>query len=148
MWRCFHEWGAAAARRGHVSQTIAHLEAMEAEIYVAGHGDPGTLADVRTRRTQLASQFQHARECFERGMNYDEALQAFAEDGVPLDFQRLIILASGSSPAGGPRPPTLPVRTTSPYWRASPPSPSCCWAGKIAYLSITKASVIVPDRTP
>ena len=82
---------------GHVTQTIAHykaIEALEAEIYVAGHGDPGMLADVRAQRTQLASQFQRARECFERGMNYDEALQAFAEDGVPLDFQRLIILAS------------------------------------------------------
>lgn len=82
---------------GHVTQTIAHykaVEALEADIYVAGHGDPGTLADVRTQRTQLESQFQHARECFERGMSYDAALQAFAEDGLPLDFQRLIILSS------------------------------------------------------
>jgi hypothetical protein len=45
------------------------IEALEAEIYVAGHGDPGTLADVRAQRTQLESQFQHARECFERGMS-------------------------------------------------------------------------------
>ncbi len=32
---------------GHVTQTIAHyraLEALDAEIYVAGHGEPGTLA--------------------------------------------------------------------------------------------------------
>jgi hypothetical protein len=27
-------------------------------------------------------------------MSYDAALQAFAEDGIPLDFQRLIVLAS------------------------------------------------------
>jgi glyoxylase-like metal-dependent hydrolase (beta-lactamase superfamily II) len=82
---------------GHVSQTIAHLkaiEALEAEIYVAGHGDPGTLSDVRAQRIQLESQFQHARECLEQGMSYDEALQDFADDGIPLDFQRLIILAS------------------------------------------------------
>jgi glyoxylase-like metal-dependent hydrolase (beta-lactamase superfamily II) len=82
---------------GHVTQTIANykaIEALEAEIYVAGHGDPGTLADVRTQRTQLESQFQFARECFERGMSYDAALQALADDGIPLDFQRLIILAS------------------------------------------------------
>src|SRR5512139_803214 len=82
---------------GHVTQTIAHykaIEAMEADIYVAGHGNPGTLADVRAQRTQLESQFQHARECFEKGMSYDAALQAFAEDAIPLDFQRLIILAS------------------------------------------------------
>ena len=82
---------------GHVSETIAQLEAIEAldaEIYVAGHGDPGGLADVRAQRTQLASQFRHARECFEWGLSYDEVLEVFAEDGIPLDFQRLIILAS------------------------------------------------------
>ncbi len=27
-------------------------------------------------------------------MGYDATLQAFAEDGIPLDFQRMIILAS------------------------------------------------------
>ena len=30
----------------------------------------------------------------ERGMSYDAALQALAGDGVPLDFQRMIILSS------------------------------------------------------
>jgi glyoxylase-like metal-dependent hydrolase (beta-lactamase superfamily II) len=82
---------------GHVTQTIANykaIEALEAEIYVAGHGDPGTLADVRAQRSQLESQFQRARECFEKGMSYDAALQAFAEDAIPLNFQRLIVLAS------------------------------------------------------
>jgi len=82
---------------GHVTQTIANykaIEALEADIYVAGHGDPGTLADVRAQRTQLESVFQHARECFEQGMSYDAALQALADDGIPLDFQRLILLAS------------------------------------------------------
>jgi glyoxylase-like metal-dependent hydrolase (beta-lactamase superfamily II) len=82
---------------GRVTQTIAHykaIEALEAEIYVAGHGDPGTLADVCAQRDQLAGQFQRARECFDRGMSYDEALQAFANDPIPLDYQRLIILAS------------------------------------------------------
>jgi glyoxylase-like metal-dependent hydrolase (beta-lactamase superfamily II) len=82
---------------GHVTQTIANykaIEALKAEIYVAGHGDPGTLADVRTQRTQLESQFQHAREYFEQGMSYDAALKAFAKDDIPLDFQRLVILAS------------------------------------------------------
>jgi cyclase len=65
-------------REGHVTQTIVHLkaiEALEAEIYVAGHGEPGSLADVHAQRTQLESQFRHARECFERGMSYDAALQ-------------------------------------------------------------------------
>src|SRR5512136_887732 len=52
---------------GHVTQTIAHykaIEALEAEIYVAGHGYPGTLADVHAQRTQLEGQFRRARECF------------------------------------------------------------------------------------
>jgi glyoxylase-like metal-dependent hydrolase (beta-lactamase superfamily II) len=37
---------------GHVTETIAHykaLEALGADIYVAGHGHPGTLADVRSQ---------------------------------------------------------------------------------------------------
>jgi glyoxylase-like metal-dependent hydrolase (beta-lactamase superfamily II) len=82
---------------GHVTQTIAHyqaLEALQAEIYVAGHGEPGTLADVRAQRTLLENQFQHARDCFERGMSYDAALQALADEGSPLDSQRMILLAS------------------------------------------------------
>jgi len=82
---------------GYVTQTIANykaIEALKAEIYVAGHGDPGTLADVRAQRTQLESQFQHARKCFEQGMSYDGVLKDFAKDDIPLDFQRLIILAS------------------------------------------------------
>ncbi len=82
---------------GHVSQTIAHygaIEALEADIHVAGHGDPGTLADVRAQRIQLENQLRRAKECFERGMSYDEALQTFAGDPIPLDFQRLTVLAS------------------------------------------------------
>ncbi len=39
-------------------------------------------------------QFQHARECFDRGISYDAALQALAGDGVSLDFKRMIILSS------------------------------------------------------
>jgi glyoxylase-like metal-dependent hydrolase (beta-lactamase superfamily II) len=82
---------------GRVSRTIANcktIEALETEIYVAGHGAPGSLADVRAQRIQLEAQFQRARECFEKGMSYDAALQAFTEDAIPLDFQRLIVLAS------------------------------------------------------
>jgi len=80
---------------------------------VAGHGDPGTLADVRGQRTQLESQFQRARECFEQGMSYDAALQAFAEDDIPLGFQRLTILASYWEFTGSaPRATTPPARTT------------------------------------
>ena len=82
---------------GHVTQTIANykaIEALEADIYVAGHGAPGTVADVRAQRTLLENQFQQARECFERGLSYDAALQALAGDGIPLEFRKMIILSS------------------------------------------------------
>jgi hypothetical protein len=61
---------------------------------VAGHGEPETLADVRAQRTQLESQFPHASECFERGMSDDAALHAVADDGILLDFKKLILLFS------------------------------------------------------
>lgn len=88
---------------GHVTQMIAILKAIEAlgaDIYVAGHGDPGTLVDVRAQRTQLEGQFRRARQCLEQGMSYDDALQAFAKDDIPLDFQRLVVLASYCEFAG------------------------------------------------
>jgi glyoxylase-like metal-dependent hydrolase (beta-lactamase superfamily II) len=49
---------AASPGEGHVSGTIANykaFEAIDAEIYVAGHGEPGTLADVRAQRMQTGS---------------------------------------------------------------------------------------------
>jgi hypothetical protein len=99
---------------GHVTQTIANykaIEALEADIYVAGRG-PGTLADLRAQRVQLESRFQRARECFEQGMSYDAALQAFAECGIPLDFQRLVLLASYCEFTGKlPERPIPPART-------------------------------------
>jgi len=81
--------------RGHVTQTIAHyraIEALEAEIYVAGHGDPGTLADVRAQRTRMEADFERVKACFERGLGYDEALEAFAGSGTPSDSQRMMVL--------------------------------------------------------
>jgi glyoxylase-like metal-dependent hydrolase (beta-lactamase superfamily II) len=50
--------------RGHVTQTMANtraIEALEAEIYVAGHGEPGTLADVRAARSRMESDFQRVK---------------------------------------------------------------------------------------
>ena len=91
---------------GRVTRTIANyraLEALDADIYVAGHGDPGTRADVRAQRTLLEDQFQLVRSCFDRGLSYDEALQAVAGNGIPLEFQRLIVL-SGYWELTGKRP--------------------------------------------
>lgn len=82
---------------GNATRTIAQyntIEALEAEIYVAGHGDPGTLADVRAQRIQLEGLFQYAKECFEQGMSYDSALQTLADNPIPMDFLRLTILSS------------------------------------------------------
>jgi hypothetical protein len=54
---------------GRVSQTIANykaIEALQADLYVAGHGDPGTLSDARAQRVQLERLLLHARNYFER----------------------------------------------------------------------------------
>jgi glyoxylase-like metal-dependent hydrolase (beta-lactamase superfamily II) len=88
---------ASVPGEGRVRRTIANcktIEALEADIYVAGHGAPGSLSNVRAQRFQLEAQFQRARECYEKGMSYDAALQAFAKDAIPLDFLRLMVLAS------------------------------------------------------
>ncbi len=88
---------------GSVTRTIANykaIEALEADIYVAGHGDPGTLPEVRAQRILLERLFERAQQCFERGLNYDAALQTLAEDGLSLDFQRLVILSSYSEFSG------------------------------------------------
>jgi glyoxylase-like metal-dependent hydrolase (beta-lactamase superfamily II) len=88
---------------GQVTGTIANykaIEALGAEIYVAGHGAPGTLADVRAQRSELERIFSRARECFERGLVYDEALQAVADDPMPADFRRMILLAGYCEFAG------------------------------------------------
>ncbi len=82
---------------GNVTRTIANyaaLEALEAGIYVAGHGAPGTLEDERAQRALLEGEFRHARDCFDRGLSYDAALDALAGDELPLDFRRLIFLSS------------------------------------------------------
>jgi glyoxylase-like metal-dependent hydrolase (beta-lactamase superfamily II) len=93
---------------GRVRQCISHYEAIEAlnaDIYVAGHGDPGTLSDVRAQRLLLETGFRRARECFEKGLSYDEALAALADDGASTDSLRLILLASYQE-LGGVRPET------------------------------------------
>jgi len=83
--------------KGHVTQTIANyeaIEALEADIYVAGHGDPGTLADVRAQRMQLGGQLRRARECFDRGLSYDAALKAVVGDATPRESERMMVLYS------------------------------------------------------
>jgi glyoxylase-like metal-dependent hydrolase (beta-lactamase superfamily II) len=89
--------------RGTVSQTIANclaIEALQADVYVAGHGDPGTLADVRAQREQLESRFQQVRGCFERGLSYDAALKAVVGDETPRESERMTVLYSYCELAG------------------------------------------------
>ena len=88
---------------GHVSQVIANyraIEALQADVYVAGHGDPGTLADVVAQRVQLESLFRKARECWQQGIGYDAALEVFSQGEIPLDFQRMVVLSSYCEFAG------------------------------------------------
>lgn len=82
---------------GRVTQALAQLEALEAldaDLYVAGHGSPGTKADVRVQREQLERLFGLARACHDRGLSYDEALEAFPSQEMPLGFARLALLSS------------------------------------------------------
>ena len=67
---------------------------------MAGHGDPGTLDDVRAQRMQLEGQFQKTRECFERGLSYDAALEAIVGDRTPLESERMTVLYSYCELAG------------------------------------------------
>ncbi len=89
--------------RGHVTGTIANyeaIEALDADIYVAGHGRPGTRADVRAQREQLETLFDRTRECFDRGLSYDAVLEAVVGDRPPLESERMTVLHSYCELAG------------------------------------------------
>lgn len=82
---------------GRVTRTIANyraVEALEADVFVAGHGAPGTREDVRAQRLALEEGFQRARDFFEQGLDYDAALQAPIRDAMPLGAWRMILFAS------------------------------------------------------
>jgi cyclase len=82
---------------GHVTATIANMKALEAlgaETYVAGHGHPGARMDIARQRSLLESLTSRARQCFERGLSYDEALDTFEGSSFPIDFARPTVLSA------------------------------------------------------
>jgi glyoxylase-like metal-dependent hydrolase (beta-lactamase superfamily II) len=88
---------------GHVSGTIGNLkklEALQAEIYVAGHGNPGTLSELTAHRILLESLAGRARQCFDNGLSYDEAMETFRHGTLPIEFARPVVL-SGYCEWGG-----------------------------------------------
>lgn len=82
---------------GRVMATIASMKALEAlgaETYVAGHGDPGTRMDIVRQRSLLESLTSRSRQCFERGLSYDEALDTFDDARFPVEFARPSVLSA------------------------------------------------------
>ncbi len=82
---------------GQVAATIANMQALEvlgAETYVAGHGHPGTRMDIERQRSLLESLSSRVRQCFERGLSYDEALDTFDDSGFPIAFARPTVLSA------------------------------------------------------
>lgn len=81
---------------GFASAAIANirkLEDLSADIYVAGHGAPGSKSDIEEQRTLLESLTTRSRQCYDRGMSYDEAMQTFENDRLPVEFARPAVLS-------------------------------------------------------
>ena len=88
---------------GHATATITkirRLEELGADIYVAGHGNPGTRMDVGEQRALLESMIRRSRQCFERGLSYDEAMETFDGDTLPVEFARPSVLSGYCEWAG------------------------------------------------
>lgn len=82
---------------GHLSEAIGNLkriEDLQADIYVAGHGSPGTQTDIADQRIFLESLTRDARDCFMRGLSYDEAMDTFKHTTLPIAYVRPIVLSS------------------------------------------------------
>jgi cyclase len=82
---------------GHLSETIGNLkriEELQADIYVGGHGSPGTQTDIADQRIFLESLARQARDCFKRGLSYDEALDTFKHSSLPVAYVRPTVLSS------------------------------------------------------
>lgn len=82
---------------GHLSETIGNLkriEELQADIYVAGHGSPGTQTDIANQRILLESLARQARDCFKRGLSYDEAMDTFRHASLSVAYVRPTVLSS------------------------------------------------------
>jgi cyclase len=88
---------------GHVTATITSIRKLEelgADVYVAGHGNPGTRMDVAEQRTLLESLSKRSCQCFERGLSYDEAMETFDGGSLPVEFARPAVLSGYCEWAG------------------------------------------------
>jgi len=88
---------------GHATHTIASmrkLEEMGAETYIPGHGNPGTRTEVSEQRALLESLIIQSRQCFEQGLNYDEAMETFKGNSLSVEFALPTILSSYCEWAG------------------------------------------------
>ena len=88
---------------GLATATIASMKLLEelgAETYVAGHGNTGTRMDVTKQRILLESLTGHSRQCFERGLSYDEAMKTLGDATLPVEFARPAVLSAYCECAG------------------------------------------------
>jgi glyoxylase-like metal-dependent hydrolase (beta-lactamase superfamily II) len=91
---------------GYITRTIDNLrmlEELQAEIYVAGHGNPGNLKEITEHRILLESLARQSRACFDHGLSYDEAIETFCNGPLPIEFVRPSVL-SGYCEWGGKMP--------------------------------------------
>jgi cyclase len=94
---------------GHLTETIANLkflEELQVEIYVGGHGGPGTIEDITDQRILLESLARQARACYDQGLSYDEAMETFHIGPLPIGFVRPAVL-SGYCEWGGKMPSSI-----------------------------------------
>jgi glyoxylase-like metal-dependent hydrolase (beta-lactamase superfamily II) len=88
---------------GHITATIASMRILEdlgAETYVAGHGNTGAIKDVAEQRILLEALSKQSRQCFERGLSYDEAMETFVGGPLPVEFARPAVLSGYCEWAG------------------------------------------------
>ncbi|HOO78504.1 MAG TPA: MBL fold metallo-hydrolase [bacterium] len=94
---------------GLLTATVANLKKLldlGAETYVAGHGSPGTMKDAAEHLALLEALADKSRRCFDRGLSYDEAMEALSDDPLPAEFIRPTLLSgyrewAGKMPACG-----------------------------------------------
>jgi glyoxylase-like metal-dependent hydrolase (beta-lactamase superfamily II) len=82
---------------GHLTDTIASLrklEELQADIYVAGHGSPGTQTDISDQRILLESLERQSHACFDQGLSYDEAMGTIRQTSLPIAYVRPAVLSS------------------------------------------------------
>ncbi len=73
--------------------SIRKIEELDAQIYVPGHGKPGTRKDVEEQRLLLERLISQSRGCFEKGLNFDEAVENVSVGSMPSEFVMPVLIS-------------------------------------------------------